>query len=113
MKKTRWTQFKTFDFINNLFDNEASKQQVRLIQAYQNCFQDEYGNLSNDGELVIKDLLERGFVKKSTAMLTDNRMIDHHATLIAEGKRSLVLEILEMIEFNLLESINLQENEYE
>ncbi len=87
--------------------NQSAEQQVRLIQAYQNIFQDEFGNLTPDGELVIKDLMRRGNVANSIAMLTDTRTIDVNATFIAEGKRSIVLEVLQILNYDLLKAIEI------
>ena len=108
MKKSRWNTLRGYFFKNKELDNNSAHHQVRLIQAYQNIFQDEHGNLTNDGDIVLRDLMRRGYVGNSVAMLTKDYNIDVNATLIAEGKRSLVLEIIELLEFDLLKAIELQ-----
>jgi hypothetical protein len=114
MKKSRWNTLRGYFFKNKDFDNDGAHKQVRLVQAYQNIFQDEFGNLTNDGEIVIKDLMQRGYVSNSVAMLTKDYHVDVQATMIAEGKRTLVLEIIEMLGFDLLKAIELQkDNVYE
>lgn len=114
MKKSRWNTLRGYFFKKQEFDNANAHKQVRLVQAYQNIFQDEFGNLTNDGEIVIKDLIRRGYIDNSVAMLTKDYRVDVQATMIAEGKRTLVLEIIEMLGFDLLKAIELQkENAYE
>ena len=61
--------------------------------AYRACFMGEDGKLSQNGEIVMADLMKFCRSTKSTAQLTANGTIDPYATHLAEGRREVLIRI--------------------
>jgi hypothetical protein len=61
--------------------------------AYRSCFLGEDGKLSQDGELVMADLMKFCRSTKSTAQISPTGVIDPFATHLAEGRREVLIRI--------------------
>lgn len=79
-----------------------------LVRAYKACFCDDKNNLTMHGELVFKDLMDNGFLNKSTAIFGADGHIDTHSTLMSEGKRQLVLHMIDYVEVEVAKILNLK-----
>lgn len=66
-------------------------------KAYRAVFLGGDGKLSQDGEIVMNDLLKFCRSTKSTAQLTASGTIDPYATHLAEGRREVLIRIQSML----------------
>jgi hypothetical protein len=71
---------------------------INKVSAYKNCFTDEVGNLSLDGKRVVKDLMKYCSIDKSTACFNNNNSIDPIRMAFEEGKRTVLLRILDFVD---------------
>lgn len=71
---------------------------INLSAAYKRCFLDESGQLTKDGERVLRDLADFGHMKRSTVKASPvTRQIDTHASMVAAGRREVVQRVLDYI----------------
>ncbi len=71
----------------------------RLSDSYKRCFCDEDGNLTPDGERVLRDLGKFCHLYTSTLKVSPvTRCVDTHATAAAEGRRDVARRVWAYIE---------------
>lgn len=84
--------------------NERLRAQLNLINlsaSYKACFCDEGGNLTKAGARVLRDLGHFGHLGKTTVKVSPTtRVIDTHATMVAEGRRDTVRRIWAYIDMD-------------
>jgi|ERR1044071_8542868 hypothetical protein len=68
---------------------------IRLSEAYKRCFCDpETGELTKDGERVLRDLSHFGHVHKSPLMRSPvSQTVDTHASMVAIGRAEVVRRV--------------------
>ena len=66
-------------------------------KAYRACFMGEDGKLSQEGELIMNDLMRFCRSTKSTAHMSLNGTICPYATHLTEGRREVLIRIQSML----------------
>lgn len=96
----RWMLDKLLHLVG---DNQLKRDQIKVFQAYQNCFTGADGKLTEDGETVIRNLFQYGNIENTTQVNERNSFkVDKDAMLINEGRRQLALHILACIKLDIL-----------
>lgn len=75
---------------------EIARQKASLVQDYLQLFD------SDEGKRVLLDLMEKGFILKPTASSLGDRN-----SVLNEGKRELVLYIMDMVTYNVADIMEL------
>lgn len=67
-------------------------------KQYRACFTDASGRLTPDGEAVLRDLAVFCRAERSVLTLSPvTRIVDTHATMVAEGRREVYVRILQIL----------------
>lgn len=87
------------------------REKVRGRQRdYRNCFLDKAGKPTASGERALKDLAKFCYLHKSTMIVSPvTKQVDTHASALAEGRREVLLRILEALHLEDRYIVNLRE----
>lgn len=79
----------------------AKQRRIRRLQrAYKACFCDELGELTLEGRAVLADLRERAMMFDTSIKRTIGGSIDKDLLLEVEGRRAMLLRVLNVLELD-------------
>ncbi len=83
-----------------LLTHKKRRKVAKLQRAYKACFCSESGEISAEGRLVLADLRERAMMFDTSIKRTIGGSIDKDLLLEIEGRRAIVLRVLNVLELD-------------
>lgn len=91
------------DLVRAAVENIKRWRELELARCVKACFRDEEGNISLEGQRVIADLREKARLFESGIRRDGRGVIDHDDLVRIEGRREIVLRLINLLELDPME----------